>query len=172
MAVVLEGWCSLPAEEYDPDTGIPHPYRPILSSEVTEFSGDYVGESLCLYVYTPYGRRATKFQNYSNSAWSAVSGVTLYDNLPFTYTIYLVRASDFGAAYYLWTNSSSLFESLSLGKYNCVIQGSDGIQYYWTPDATPLSTPTGLNATNITSDSARTRGRYRLDGNIYRLNKG
>ena len=156
MAVVLEGWCSLPAEEYDPDTGIPHPYLPRLSSEVTEFSGDYVGESLCLYVYSPYSRRANKFQQYSNSTWSAVTGVSLYDKLPFAYKIYLVKTSDFGASYYTWANSSTRFEILSLGKYNCLIQGSDGTQYYWAPDATPLSTPTGLNATNVTSNSART----------------
>ena len=47
-------------------------------------------------------------------------------------------------------------DAVALEKYEVMPLSTD-TQYYWSlyNPATPLSTPTGLNATNITSDSAR-----------------
>ena len=74
------------------------------------------------------------------------------DRLPFTYYLYLVKSSDFPNSNY---NRNQFNTSLAIGEYYCAVDKRN-VNYYWAPVTTPLSTPTGLYADNITSDSART----------------
>ena len=143
MAVVLEGWCNLQRLSSNN----------VVYSGVTSFSGDYVSESLCLYIYSYNRDYVFKIQSYTNSVWSSrTTGVR--EALPHSYPLYLVRSSDFNDNNYNWYDYEESFEALALGKYICNIE-TFGDRYYWAPAATPLATPTGLYADNITSDSAR-----------------
>lgn len=143
MAVVLEGYCvaSLTSGTVS------------IFSHVENFSGDYVSESLCIYIYSSFTNNAYKIQSYSNSAWS-YRNAAFSGTIPYSFTLYLVRSSDFSENRYSWSSYGQSFEELALGKYICNIE-KKSVRTYWAPATTPLSTPTGLYADNITSDSAR-----------------
>jgi hypothetical protein len=142
MATILEGWCRIDSTSKS------------FWSYVTAFSGDYVSERLCLYVFSVYTYTvAYRIQRYANGEWRTTRP-SIFDVLPHSFPLYLVRASDFSESSYSGATYETAVEELSLGKYICNIE-SLGVNYYWTPVATPLSTPTGLYADNITSDSAR-----------------
>lgn len=144
MAVVLEGWINL----------LSLGSNTLLTSGVTNFSGDYVSESLCLYVYPNATLYAYKIQSYSGGVWKGGTA-SVYEKLPHSYPLYLVRSSDFSANSYIWATFGERIEEKALRKYICNVQ-TQGVDYYWEPATTPLSTPTGLYADNITSDSATT----------------
>ena len=88
--------------------------------------------------------------NASTSTWNSQSRIGV-DHLPHTYSLFLVRSSEFPNDNY---DRKGFDTSLAIGKYQCAVNKRN-VNTYWVPISTPLSTPTGLYADNITSNSAR-----------------
>ena len=145
MAVVLEGYCCLTV----PTSGFIR--IPKLDSVVTNYSGDYTNIDVRIFTFAKSNVKFEIIQDYqaSTQSWTARS---IIDEDPGEKRLYLVRKTDFPNDYYPNTDAAR-FESLALGIYRCTIV-ENNTNYYWSPAAEPLSTPTGLNADNITSNSA------------------
>ena len=107
----------------------------------------------CLYVLnTRFDIAATKSATYNGTNW----GTKTYYNATFSpdvYLIWLVYPAESSAPS---TLPASDLDAIASEKYICEVEGVSGTPYYWRLPTTPLATPTGLNATNVTSNSART----------------
>ena len=106
----------------------------------------------CLYVLnTRFDIAATKSATYNGTNW----GTNTYSSATFTpdvYLIWLVYPAESSAPR---TLPASDLDAIASEKYICEVEGVSGTPYYWRLLTTPLATPTGLYADNITSDSAR-----------------
>ena len=146
MAVVLEGYLRQETKQFG-TLSIEN-----VDATVTKYLADDASIDVSLFIFSTttlsYDRIGT--YNASTSSWN-VQSIIGQDRLPFTCYLYLVKSSDFPNSNY---SRNQFNTSLAIGKYYCAV-GKRNVNYYWTPAATPLSTPTGLYADNVTSDSAR-----------------
>ena len=146
MAVVLEGYLRQETKQFG-TLSIEN-----IDATVTKYIADDASIDVSLFIFSTatlsYDRIGT--YNASTSSWNVQSRIG-EDRLPFTYYLYLVKSSDFPNSNY---NRKQFNTSLAIGEYYCAVDKRN-VNYYWTPATTPLSTPTGLYADNITSDSAR-----------------
>ena len=135
--MIVEGYIEFLAPFGDPE----------LSGAITASSYPITDAGTIYYSSTSY--TGVLFYKSPNQNWSLIS--QMFEDPGYKRFLWLLdKAND----YHQYTPEQ--LDALALEKYE-VMPLSLNTQYYWSlyNQATPLSTPTGLNADNITSNSAR-----------------
>lgn len=126
-----------------------------LTGTVTSFSGDYTGIDLKIFlksqIFTFYLNEAILVYTAESQTWETRTFTTDSAGVPLE--LFLVKAGDFPDGVY--TRDALLAKALALT--TCTPATNVNVFWGdWTSLIETLSTPTGLYADNITSNSART----------------
>lgn len=149
MALILEGYLRQNSRSSGPIV------LTELTGTVTSFSGDYTGIDLKIFLksqtFTFFSNEAILVYTAESQLWETRSFARNSAGEPLE--LFLVKAEDFPDGVY--TRDALLVKALALT--TCTPATNTNVFWGdWTSLIEPLTTPTGLYADNITSDSATT----------------